>query len=524
MGTLEYEAIWNRKPWTQWRLFFIAGLIAVFGAALPASYARAQAAFGIGAAQNDEGRAIAVDSAGNTYLIGRFGLTVDFDPGPGVSNLTSASSFATFVASYSPSGTLRYAFVLDGGGMIPERGIAVDASGNAYITGWFGANGIDFDPGPGVETLSATNGRLFVASYDTSGEFRYAFNIKGDGAQNAAGTAIAVDGGGNSYVTGTFSGETDFDPEPLGAFLLESAGNSDGFVASYATDGSFRFAVRFGGTFQDRGLGIAIDGSGNSYVTGVFGGSADFSPSVTLVSNGNNDLFLASYTDAGGLRYAISAGGPQPDAGRGVAVDSAGNAFVTGDFRVSADFDPGPGTTTLTSTNNEDIFLASYTTTGTFRFAFSAGGANPNQGLAVAIDATGNAHITGNFRDAVDFDPGPGGEILALPGVHAFVASYTNTGAFRSAYGYDVQSPSNSNGNGIAIDPSGRANVTGNFSGTIDFDPTVSVALESSNGSTDIFFSSFAPAGPIPVPALGWVGVVTISALLSFAGWQRARE
>lgn len=486
--------------------------------------ADAQVAFGFGSTQFDEGRAIAIDDAGNTYLFGKFRQTIDFDPGPGVFELTSVSGSANYVASYDANGELRYAFGINTGSTAPDGGIAVDGAGNVFVTGFFSGNA-DFDPGNGSEVLSGANGRIYVASYDSNGGFRFAFNIGvNDPTTREAGTAIRVDAAGNSYVTGEFTGETDFDP---GAeeFLIDSNGVTDIFVASYTTNGSLRFAIGMGGTQRDRGLGIAIDGAGNSYVTGAFGDSTDFDPGVEtqiLVSNGDQDVFLASYTDSGHFRYALNAGSAFPDIGNAIAIDSAGNAFITGSFRDTADFDPGPGTLVLTSAGNEDLFLASYTDTGALRFAFAVGNSNSVAGFGAAVDTTGQVHVTGTCRGGVDFDPGPGQRILTNSSSYVFVASYSNTGSSRDAYPFKGNPSSSAVGYAIALDAAGRANVTGTFTGTVDFDPEPGEALLASIGSNDIFFSSHATAPA--VPALDSVGITVVGALLGLLGWRRLRR
>ncbi|MEZ4281000.1 MAG: hypothetical protein R3F21_15470 [Myxococcota bacterium] len=493
-----------------------------------ATEAGAQTAFGLGSTQADDARAIAVDGAGNSYITGRFRLTIDFDPGPGVASLSSVSGFSNYVASYDASGALRYAFVLDGGGNVPERGIAVDGSGNVYVTGYF-AGVVDFDPGSGVATLnSGTGGNLFVASYDPTGGFRWAFNLAGDDPAVAeAGTAIAVDLAGNSYLTGEFSGETDFDPSGA-ELLLEANGTTDAFVASYDTNGGLRFAVGFGGTQRDQGLGIAIDGSGNSYVTGSFRDTADFDPGPgvqSLVSAGNRDVFLASYTDAGGFRYALGVGDAFDDVGYGVAVDAAGNAFATGRFLGTADFDPGAGVVNRVAAGNGDIFLASYTSTGALRFAHGFGQGNDESGYAADVDANGRVYITGFFPNALDFDPGPGVALLDPVGTDTFVAIYENSGAFVDAYSFESNSSSSSIGYGLALDATGRAYVTGTFSGgndSVDFDPGPGSVRLDTVGSTDFYVSSLGPAQP--VPALGPLGIGAAAILLGWLGARRAGD
>jgi len=502
-----------------------AFLLALVVAILFTPPALAQTAFVLGASQADDARAIALDDAGNVFVTGQFRLTVDFDPGPGVANLTAVGS-TNYLASYDEDGTLRFAHTLGAASLqIPERGLGVDDAGNVYVSGWF--SGLtDFDPGPGTQTLNPADGNLFVASYDGTGAFRFAFNLGGDDPSfGEAGNAIAVDAAGNSYLTGEFSGETDFDPTGPGELLVQANGIGDAFLASYTSSGSVRFAIGLGGAERDRGLGIEIDDAGNSYVTGSFRGTVDFDPDVTvlnLVSNGNREYFLASYTDGGALRYAVSAGGGFDDAGEGVGVDAAGNAFVTGWFQDSADFDPGPGVLTLTAAGNGDIFLASYTPTGALRFAYGFGASNNEQGKEAEVDDAGNVHLTGFVTNAVDFDPGPGTAIIDPIGTDAFVVSYTNAGGFRSAYNFRSNPTAASLGYDLALDASARAHVIGSLSGSnVDTDPGTGTALLSSSGSTDGFFSSYGL--PNPVPALAPTGGIALLGALGLLGWRRLR-
>ena len=272
------------------------------------------------------------------------------------------------MAKYDASGDLLWAKRAGGEGFGLGYGIAVDAAGNSYVTGGFGGTAT-FGPGETNETtLTSAGGDAFVAKYDASGDLLWAKRAGGIGS--ASGFGIAVNAAGNSYVTGGFSGAATFGPgETNETTLTSAAGSLDMFVAKYDASGDLLWAKRAGsstdtGLGLDAGLDIAVDGAGNSYVTGKFRGAATFGPGetneTTLTSAvGSNAIFVAKHDASGDLLWAKRAGGEGFDLGVGIAVDGAGNSYVTGQFGSAATFGPGEtNETTLTSAGGDDIFVA----------------------------------------------------------------------------------------------------------------------------------------------------------------------
>lgn len=448
-------------------------------------------AFGLGSNGSDRGYDVVVDAAGNSFVTGFFQNTVDFDPGPGTFELTSNGAEDIFVASYDRAGVLRFAIGIGGNADDIGFSIDLDDAGNSYVTGYFRGT-VDFDPGAGLhEIAGGGSDDLFVASFDDTGALRFAFGIGATGSDR--GHAIAVDGDGNSYVTGIFRGlGVDFDPG-ADATTLVSQGHDDLFVASYDTHGALRFAVGAGGSSADRGFGIAIDEAGNSYVTGHFFQNVDFDPSDDvheLTSTGSGDIFLASYDDAGNLRFANGFGAASGnDSAFDLAVDAAGNSFLTGYFRDTVDFDPGSGITELTSLGNEDIFVASYNTNGALRFVRGIGGITQDEGEGITVDAEGNSYVTGVFHDVAHFyatTDTP--ELPNAGGLDVFIASYDPAGELRFAEsfgGHDSDFAA-----GIAVDRDDRMLLTGFFIGTTDFDPGAAVTEITSDGM-DLFVTAY---------------------------------
>jgi hypothetical protein len=171
--------------------------------------------------------------------------------------------------------------------------IATDASSNVYITGSFVFTA-DFDPGAGVVDLTSTGSSdIFLAKYNSAGTYVWAKRFGSTGSD--IGYGIVVNSTSDVYLTGVFNGTVDFNTGGTAA-TLTSAGSGDVFLARYDASGNYVWARRMGGTGDDLGYGIAIDGSSNLYLTGQFFNTADFDPGAgvaNLTSAGSADIFLA---------------------------------------------------------------------------------------------------------------------------------------------------------------------------------------------------------------------------------------
>ena len=221
----------------------------------------------VGGTGTDSGRSVALDGSGNVYVTGGFSETVDFDPGAGIVELTSAGSFDVFVSKLDANGNLLWARRVGGTSDDSGGGVVVDGSGNVYVTGHFFSGTVDFDPGAGiVELTSAGFYDVFVLKLNGSGDFVWARHMGGSGSD--VGNAVAGDAAGNVYITGYFNGTADFDP---GAGTSGPRPRPASLTCSLKLDsnGALVWASRAGGTDFDNGDGVVVDG-GNVYVTGAF--------------------------------------------------------------------------------------------------------------------------------------------------------------------------------------------------------------------------------------------------------------
>ncbi len=354
-----------------------------------------------GGSDGDGGCGVAVDGSGHVYLTGMFSGTVDFDPDGGDPHISNGGR-DVFLSKFDSSGNYKWARTWGGSDSHDEGpGVAIDGSGSVYVTGEFWGT-VDFDPGGGDPHTSNGSSDVFLSKFDSSGNFEWARTwggYDGDG-----GYGVAADGSGNVYVTGDFWGTVDFDPG--GGDPHTSYGSTGVFLSKFDSLGNFEWARTWGGSDTERGYGVAADGSGNVYVTGFFGGIAEFDPSggEAYSSNGHQDVFLSKFDSLGNFEWARTWGGSDADWGYGVAVDSSANVYVTGYFQETVDFDPDGGDP-HTSKGYRDVFASKFDSSGNIVWARTWGGSLFDEGYGVATDSSGNVYVTGRFWGTVDFAP-----------------------------------------------------------------------------------------------------------------------
>lgn len=394
----------------------------------------------IGGASSDayaSGSAIILDKSGNIYTTGSFSGTVDFDPGVGTANLSSAEG-SGFILKTDASGNFVWVKQMGAGGV----SIVVDGSGNVYSTGNFTGTA-DFDPGTGVFNLtSCAYGDAFISKLDEQGNFVWAksmFGITSDAATQVS--SIALDASGNVYTTGIFAGTEDFNPGTE-TFNITASGGVDIYISKLDNLGNFVLAKSMGGTSSDlTSNAIAIDGSGNIYTTGYFSGTVDFDPGAGIVNlaqmnGGTNSAFISKLDSSGNFVWAKQIAGTSPVmvTGNSIALDVSGNIYTTGLFTNTVDFDSGSEIFNLTSIGYGDIFVSKYNSSGNLIWAKAMGGIGSDGGASIALDSFGNVFTTGYFSKTVDFDPGAGvfnlTSIGGSDGRSAFISKLDNLGNF----------------------------------------------------------------------------------------------
>jgi hypothetical protein len=319
------------------------------------------------------------------------------------------------------------------GGIMTDQGNAVttDAAGNVYMTGNFNSSAINF----GNITLSNTDttgssGDVFIAKYSPSGNAIWARNAEGPNFDFS--NAIATDSKGNVYITGEF--ESSY--ITFGNITLTERGSGDVFIAKFDSLGNALWAKSAGGTATDYGNSIAVDISGNVYITGGFGSSIITFDTIKLNNAGvgcsANDVFIAKYDTDGNVLWAKQGGGTGSDYGRGIITDNTGNVYITGQF---AGPTIGFGSDTLINFSNSrsrtlpsDIFIVKYDAGGNVLWAKGAGGNSNDYGCSIDT-LNSDVFITGAFAsDTIVFDTITMFKSFVAGGSNIFVAKYNSSG------------------------------------------------------------------------------------------------
>jgi hypothetical protein len=486
---------------------FVAALLCVLSVAVTNTLYSQNLQWGhaIGSFGTDYGFSNTTDLAGNIIKCGTFsGTAVDFDPGAGTTPLTSNGDYDFFVTKNNAAGQLLWAFGIGGAGRDESYSVRTDAAGNLFVTGYFRGTNVDFDPGPGTAFLTSNGdfgtdvgygGDIFIAKYTASGQYLWAKNIGGTSLYDA-GVALDVDAGGNVYFGGYFKETVDFDPSTSGTAFLNSS-NGPAFLCKYNSAGNYQWAFNYGlGDADNSPQYVKYDPAGFIYTTGFFQGSnIDFDPgtgSGLLTAVSGYEVYVAKYDLNGQYQWARSAGGSGDDVARSLALDNAGNVYVTGDFRsFSADFDPLSSAGTVSNRGGADIFLLKYNSAGQYQWAHGIGGTQDDLGLGLTTD-NHSLFVAGSFSGSnVDFNPSVSTFSLnSAGGADMFYASYTFGGQFKCAF--RVGGASNDYCRALTTIGANTINGIGYFqSANVDFNPAAGVTNLSSSGGFDIFQANY---------------------------------
>ncbi len=389
-------------------------------------------------------------------------------------------------------------------------GVASDAAGSVYAAGYYR----DAPTLAGFGALPAASGRdSVVFKRAASGTIAWVRALGGTGDDGF--DAVAV-GPGVVAASGTF-GQT---------------GATDAMVVVLdAGTGATRWTKTFGGTgtSADDALAVAFDSAGNLFVTGYIAGTADLGTGPITTTNGALNVFLAKFDPSGTALWAKTFSNNGSQRGYGIATDTGGDVFIVGNFLNSIDFsgrpmvgaDPASGPPTMSTQNTialkADAFIASFTSTGTYRWSRQVGSATENeQASAVAVDGTGAVLVIGLVPN-VAIDAGTGALSPAATSgdqMDVWLAKYANAGA--PVWARRFGGPGATYGYGVSIGAGDRVRIAGGFNGTPGFG---GITLASMGGSNDAFVAGFTSTGaPEFAERFGGTGTETARAVTSPVG------
>ena len=389
-------------------------------------------------ANNDYANGVATDSSGNVYVTG--------GTKGGLDGNTSSGDTDLFVIKYNSSGTKQWTKQLGSTVRDSANGIAIDSSGNVYVTGvTFG--GLDWN------TSAGTND-LFVVKYNSSGTKQWTKQLGSASSDFANG--VATDSSGNVYVAGATYGGLDGNT---------NAGNSDLFVVKYNSSGTKQWTKQLGTAEYDEARGVATDLSGNVYVVGGTKGKL-----AGASNSGRTDVFLIKYNSSGTKQWTKSLGSNENDLANGVTTDSSGNFYVTG---FTYKYLEGN-----TSAGSSDLFVVKYNSSGKKQWTQQLGSSSRDHARGVATDSSGNVYVTGDTYGGLDGNTSAGYNDF-------FVVKYDSSGT--KQWTKQMGTSSTDLANGVATDPSGNVYVTGGTYGGLDGNTNA--------GNSDLFVVKYNSSG-----------------------------
>ncbi len=360
----------------------------------------------LGTWTDDYSRSVVVDGAGNAFISG---YTRGSLGGP------NAGSYDAFLTKYDLDGNLLWTRQLGTSQADFSYSVAVDGAGNPFISGWTrGSLG-----GP-----NAGNDDAFLTKYDSDGNLLWTEQLGTPNYDYSC--SVAVDGAGNAFISGYTSGS-------LGG---TNAGSTDAFVTKYDSDGNLLWTQQLGTSGSDYSYSVGVDGAGNAFISGYTSGS------LGGPKPGREDVFLSKYDAEGNALWTRLLGTTRYDYGFGVAVEGTGGAYITGHTTGSLG---GP------NAGSYDAFLSKYDAEGNAVWTRQLGTTTNDYSLGVAVDAAGNAYISGYTWGSLG---GPNA------GSHdAFVSKYDTEGNL--LWTHQLGTASSDRSFGVAVDAIGDVYISG---------------------------------------------------------------
>lgn len=369
----------------------------------------------------------------------------------------------------------------------------IDSENNLYVIGNY-TGIVDLNSGIGEDFhISLGGSDFYVIKMDLLGNYIWGKSF--GGYSNDFAIKLSVDSLGSVYVTGNFSDSISFST-PISINYHTSNGASDIFVIKLDSLGDLQWSKTYGGIYADFSGGLSVDEGGSIVVTGDFNGTIDFNPdngSDLHTTNGALDFFVLRLDTYGNYMWAHSFGSTNSDRATGITIDGNDNIIIGGFYNNSIDFDPGPDVLIKNTVGSWDVYVLKLYPNGDLNWVRTFGGSTGDRIEAITCDPWNNIITTGRFGNSVDFDSGPSVDIRNSNGFDdIFVHKLDSDGNYQWCRTFG--SPNNETSWGICSDNNGDIYTTGQFSHSMDFDPSPQVDIHSPHitlgNTTDIFLQN----------------------------------
>jgi hypothetical protein len=389
----------------------------------------------------------------------------------------SGQIIITLEAGTHWNSTLKYAPVWatgpTGAGSDWGRDITLDSSRNVYVTG-YDTSGLIYGKG----SIADEGGiGMFLLKYNNAGVAQW--GVGPTGAGDDYGRSVAVDSFGNIYVTGYDTSGLNFG----GGITVADEVGTGVFVVKYNSTGVVQWATEPTGAGDDQGRDIALDPSGNVYVTGYHTSGLDFGGGITVADEGGTGIFVVKYNSAGVAQWATGPTGAGNDYGYGIAVDSSSNVYVTGSDVSGLTFGGGMS---VADEAGDGLYLVKYNSVGVVQFATGPTGAGNEHGQSVVVDPSGNIYVDGYHTLGMNF--GGGITIADEGGDGIFLVKYSSAGVAQWASG--PTGAGNDEAYGMTVDASSNVYLTGYQDLSVNFGNGVTIANEGDWGAFIVKYTS----------------------------------
>lgn len=433
---------------------------------------------------------LVISGTNEIYICGTFISTRNFNTTGVSKNLTAVRLDDAFLAKYSPTGSNRWAFGLGSANDETATGLSLDNKENIVLTGTF-SHKLDFDPSTNTATIAPTGNNFFIASYDSSGSYKWAYH---NPSKTASVSTVLHDRYDHFWIGGYFK-------YPLSLSLggntkrLESPQSQNSFFARF--DLNTRFCDT-AWTVEDRNggadiiLDIASDTKGNVVGVGSFEGKMNLTnhQKYTLKTDGYGG-FVVKYDRNGKNLWGFELSDNRYTKANAVACDSNNNIYVTGYFRDTLDLDPSDKQSYIFGMGSRNLFIAKYNPQGKLLWGY---GFKNSQGIGLSVDGSQNILITGSFWGNVDFDPGPSKEELNAHSTdNPFILKFDRTGGFK--FVKQLESPGGAFGHQLENGTHNSLYIAGTFRYQCDFDPGTNQSTLKGSQSQDPFLAKYDSLG-----------------------------